>query len=237
MKRFLRMLLGLALLPAACGCAMALADTVRAVPVPEDSIFPPGVLALLLGIAAFVAVWTLCPRPVRVYVLGHELTHAVWGLLFGARVSDLRVREDGGSVKLTKSNVVITLAPYFFPFYTIAVVAAAAAVRLLMGRLPCPWAWMFAVGFTWCLHCCFTIQSLMQRQPDILVYGRFFSWSVILIVNIVGIIVWIAVTAPLPLLDTGAAVARRTGGAYRAVLSAAARCTEMAVDAFRGGGS
>ena len=235
MKRFLRLLAGLALLPAACGCALALVDAVRAMPVPDDSIFPPGVVALLAGMAVFVALWIVFPKPVRAYVLGHELTHAAWGLMFGARVSDLRVRGNGGSVKLSKSNLLITLAPYFFPFYTMAVFLVAVVVRLWAGRLPCPPAWMFAVGFTWCFHFCFTVQSLMQRQPDILEYGRIFSWTLIFIINAVGVLVWITATAPLPAGGSARALGSRVVSSYRVVYDAASRCVSCVAERVGGG--
>ena len=86
-------------------------------------------IALLSGLIVFLAVWKLLPDLTRIYVLGHELTHALWGLAFGAKVSNLKVRSTGGSVTLTKSNVWITLAPYFFPFWTMIVVLLALAVR------------------------------------------------------------------------------------------------------------
>ena len=203
-------------------------------PVRDDSIFPPGVVALLAGISSFIVMWVAFPKPVRVYVLGHELTHAAWGLLFGARVSDLRVREHGGSVRLSKSNVLITLAPYFFPFYTIVVVLAALAVRLCLGRLPCPWAWMFLVGLTWCFHCCFTVQSLVQHQPDIVEYGRIFSWTVILMINVVGVIAWITVTAPLPVGASCASVARRVSSAYGTAYSLSRAGFARAASAING---
>ena len=236
LKRFLRLLVGLALLPAAWGCAVALADAVRAMPVPEDSIFPVGVLALLAGVVVYLAMWIAFPKPVRMYVLGHELTHAVWALMFGARVSDLRVRDNGGSVKLSKSNILITLAPYFFPFYTMIVVLVAVVTRLWVGRLPCPWAWMFLVGFTWCFHCCFTVQSLMQHQPDILEYGRVFSWALIFIFNAVGILVWITVTAPLPARDAASSLVRRVSSAYCGVYGAARSGVAWIADSMRSGG-
>ncbi len=53
----------------------------------------------------------------------------VWGLIFGARVGRLDIQPTGGSVHLTKTNTLITLAPYFFPFYTMLLVA----IRLLLG--------------------------------------------------------------------------------------------------------
>lgn len=116
--------------------------------------FPSDAVALFLGMSAFLLVRMIASDPVRLYVLGHELTHALWGLAFGARVSRLKVGAKGGSVQLTKSNVWITLAPYFFPFWTMLVVALALAVRGVMhfthpgAPLPMPWAWTFMVGFT-----------------------------------------------------------------------------------------
>jgi hypothetical protein len=83
--------------------------------------------------------WFFLPHPVKTYVVAHELTHALWGLLCGARVSHLRVSEGGGSVRLSKSNIVITLAPYFFPLYTILVILLRFAVGYFVhpSLIPC----------------------------------------------------------------------------------------------------
>ncbi len=187
MMRFLLMLLGLALLPA----CWAAAETLAAVVSQSAGL---GVLSLsfLGGIVAFAALWLFAPHPVKTYVLGHELTHAIWGLLFGAKPSRLKVGESGGSVNLTKSNVVITLAPYFFPFYTFIVILAACAVSFFVKPLPALPAWMFAVGFTWAFHLLFTVQSLGLRQPDVQLYGRIFSWAFIFIANVLLVLAGLA---------------------------------------------
>ncbi len=185
--------------------------------------FPSGAVALFIGMAAFLLVRVVASDPVRLYVLGHELTHALWGLAFGARVSRLKVGARGGSVRLTKSNVWITLAPYFFPFWTMLVVALALAVRGVMrfthpdARFPAPWAWTFAVGFTWCLHLCFTIRSLMQTQPDVEEYGRVFSWTLILACNLIGAILWIACTTDVAFGAVASRLASNAAHAYSAV--------------------
>ena len=178
-------------------------------------------IALLSGLIVFLAVWKLLPDLTRIYVLGHELTHALWGLAFGAKVSNLKVRSTGGSVTLTKSNVWITLAPYFFPFWTMIVVLLALAVRGIIylanpeTPFPVPWLWMFAVGFTWCFHACFTIRSLMQTQSDVQEYGRVFSWTLILACNTAGILLWIVCTTDVPASAVFNCLCFRTAAAYQ----------------------
>ena len=179
---------------------------------------------MFAGLISFLLVWVAVPNPVRLYVLGHELTHAVWGLAFGARVSNLKVGARGGSVQLTKSNVWITLAPYFFPFWTVVVVCVALAVRAVMHfthpgvPLPVPWLWMFAVGFTWCFHACFTIRSLMQTQPDVQEYGRVFSWTLILACNILGVLAWIVCTTDVSAIALAETLWLHTAASYAGVV-------------------
>ena len=226
MARFARSVAAILCFPFVWALCLTFADSFSLSAGASRGLFSAEAISLFAGMVAFLAVWTAMPNPVRLYVLGHELTHAVWGLAFGARVSDLKVGATGGSVRLTKSNVWITLAPYFFPFWTIVVVAVALAVRAVMhfthpgAPLPVPWLWMFAVGFTWCFHACFTVRSLMQTQPDVQEYGRIFSWTFILVCNILGVLAWIVCTTDV----SAAALLHRlwshTAATYSAVASA-----------------
>jgi len=213
MASFSRLLIGLALLPACWGVLRTFVDAI-CLAAGAAGAFSAEVVSLLGGLVAFALCWATLSHPVRAYVLGHELTHALWGLVFGARPSDVRVSESGGSVRLTKSNVLITLAPYFFPFYTFVVIVAALVTYAFLRPLPCLPLWMFLIGFTWAFHVLFTLETLTQRQPDVKLYGRVFSWTFIFLVNIALVLVWLAVMTPLTFADLASSLAGRLTAAY-----------------------
>lgn len=218
MASFLRLLLGVALLPACWGATRVFFKAIVASAGAGDWVSAE-VLSLLGGILAFTVAWFALSHPVRAYVLGHELTHALWGLLFGARPSDLRVGATGGSVRLTKSNMIITLAPYFFPFYTFVVIVCALVVYAFVRPLPFLPLWLFLVGFTWAFHVLFTLETLGQRQPDVRPYGRVFSWTFIYLVNLAIVLVWLASTTPFTFTDLGQALVEDVTAAYVSVVS------------------
>ena len=225
MANFLRMILGVLLLPMCWGVVRAFCDSVMASAGESGGITAESI-ALVGGMAAFALCWMAVSHPVKTYVLGHELTHAIWGLLFGAMPSKLRVSASGGSVNLTKSNMLITLAPYFFPFYTFLVIVVALITSAFIRPLPCLPLWMFAVGFTWAFHALFTLETLSQRQPDVKLYGRIFSWVFIFLANVALILVFLASTTSLTFMQLGGFLLNRIVDAYVGVGLAA-------VDAFK----
>ena len=216
MSRFLKFLSGLLLLPLCVAVTWAIVDVLRSTQ-GKGSIFSTETVCLLAGYFVWLLCWRFLPQPMRVYILGHELTHALWAMLFGGRAKDLRVSAKGGSVRVTKSNVLITLAPYFFPFYTILLIL----VRLLLGLFfdmnPYAGVWLFLVGFTWSFHFTFTLQSLTVRQPDIQEHGRLFSYVLIYLLNVLGIGLWIACTTSVTFSVLAAALISRTTGVYLAI--------------------
>lgn len=213
MAGFLRFLLGLLLLPMCWGFVRSFVDSII-VAAGADGWLSAETLSLLGGVSAFALCWIALSHPVRMYVLGHELTHAMWGLMFGARPSDVRVSESGGSVRLTKSNLLITLAPYFFPFYTFIVIVVALITYAFIRPLPYLPLWLFLIGFTWAFHVLFTLETLTQRQPDVKLYGRIFSWVVIFLVNVALVLVALAAMTPLSFAELGGFVVSRVVSAY-----------------------
>lgn len=214
------MILGVLLLPMCWGVVRAFCDSVMASAGESGGITAESI-ALVGGMAAFALCWMAVSHPVKTYVLGHELTHAIWGLLFGALPSKLRVSASGGSVNLTKSNMLITLAPYFFPFYTFLVIVVALITSAFIRPLPFLPLWMFAVGFTWAFHALFTLETLAQRQPDVKLYGRIFSWVFIFLANVALVLVFLASTTSLTFAQLGGFLLNRVIDAYVGVGSTA----------------
>lgn len=201
MLRFLKFLAGLAMVPACVAATRAALKLVLALKPLEG--FSASAWGFVIGFAFWVFLYLALSAPMRSYVLAHELTHALWGLAMGARIKHMKVSRAGGSVTLTKSNVLITLAPYFFPLYTILIVIAYLACSRFFDLRAYHPLWLGVMGLTWAFHLTFTLHALRHRQPDILEHGRVFSWTLIYLINTLTLGIWIIVIASPTLTDFG----------------------------------
>jgi hypothetical protein len=217
-----RFMIGLALMPACAAFSAVVADMLRLSGGGESWWRDPPT-AMLGGFLAWVAAFYLLPSPIRAYVLAHELTHALWGALMGARIESMRISKESGSVTLSKTNLLITLAPYFFPLYAVIVIAAYYAVSFFRDVRPFTAWWLALVGFAWGFHFTFTVSTLLQRQPDILRYGRVFSLAVIYLVNVASLCAWITAVTEVGARDLGGAAWKRTRQSYMWVTEAGRR--------------
>jgi hypothetical protein len=199
--------------PLCWGVTHALLDLFGSLPAAEG-LFSPDATALAAGYGAWLLLFLVLPPPVRAYIWAHELTHALWALLSGSKVHRIHVGASRGYVEVSDANMLMTLAPYFFPLYTMIAIAA----RLLLGLfLPMePWRahWLFLVGLTWGFHLTFTIRSLVQHQPDITACGRLLSYSLIYSINVLGIGLWIVATTPATFGFLAGRLVERTAAAY-----------------------
>ena len=145
------------------------------------------------GYGLWLVAFVLLPKPMRTYVLGHELTHAFWALLMGARVGGLKVGKTGGQVKTSKTNWFITLAPYFFPFYAMLFIGLFFTANAIWG-LNNYFGWLFfLVGLGWSFHVTFTLMTLLQSsQPDLKSQGFLFSAVVIYCMNLLVLLLFMA---------------------------------------------
>ena len=141
------------------------------------------VIPFWVGVGSYFLFQAVLFRPIRTYVFGHELTHALVGLFFGAKLKSFKVSASGGSVVLSKTNILIALAPYFLPLYTLIIFFAywlAGRFWTVSGFYP---YFLFVVGFSLSFHLSLTWWALSQGQSDLKAFGTFFSAVLILLVN------------------------------------------------------
>ncbi len=183
MAKWIKLVVALLLLPLCVGAGMALARVVRASG-QADTIW----VAALSGAACWLVIYLLLPKPMWIYVLGHELTHALWTWLFGGRVTKFKASGQGGHVVVTKNNFVIALAPYFFPLYAMLVVAVFAVGEWLWGWQRYVVWFHLLLGAAYAFHVTLTWHILKSQQSDITEQGYLFSAVVIFLGN-VGLLV------------------------------------------------
>jgi len=119
------------------------------------------------------------------YVLGHELTHAVFVVLFRGRVTDFHVSIEGGYITTNKTNLVIALSPYFVPFWSVVGAAIYLLARYFFG-FSSDWdrALYALLGATWTFHMVWTVWMIPRDQPDLKENGTFLSLVIIYLANL-----------------------------------------------------
>jgi len=141
-------------------------------------------VGFLGGAACWIVIYMMLPKPMWVYVFGHELTHALWVWAMGGRVKAFKATSRGGHVIVTKTNFLIALAPYFFPLYAVLVVAAFVTGRFIW-HWPSDLVWFhLLLGAAYAFHVTLTWHALKTEQTDITQHGYFFSAVVIFLGNI-----------------------------------------------------
>ena len=156
-----------------------------------------GLGAVMWVLMFFGCVWVFGePRFLRLYVFGHELTHAVWAWAMGGRIRGFKVTRRGGYVVTDKSNFLIALAPYFYPLYSLAVLVGyglASVFYDLSGFTPVLFAML---GVTWAFHFSFTLWMIPKGQSDLAAHGNFFSLVIIYLANLVLLSLLLIFAAP-----------------------------------------
>ena len=220
------------MLPLSVAVTWALVDLLYALP-PTQGLVSPQTIALLGGYFGWLGLYLCVMRPTHAYVWAHELTHALWGLLFFARIHSIRVKPTGGAVALSKTNIWIALSPYFFPFYTMVVLLLRGIIALWIPMDPYELIWLFLVGFTWGFHFTFTVQTLLIRQPDIVDNGRVFSLVLIYLLNLAGICLWVVFTTPATFASLGASLVDRSTMVYAQVWDGLVALWDMLSSAWK----
>ena len=149
-----------------------------------------------LGAVLWLIAFFGLPRPIVIYVFGHELTHALWVWLMGGRVSRFRVSSEGGHVVTSKANFWIALAPYFFPIYSILAIAVYGVFSFFVNVQPYGRLLYAIIGATWAFHFTFTCWMIPKNQTDLSDQGTFFSLVMIYLMNLALLSVMLTLASP-----------------------------------------
>jgi hypothetical protein len=191
--RIAKFLIGLLLLPACAALTLTAWRLTRRLSLAPQALTDRTLWAFAAGYALWLAVFVFLPKPMRTYVLGHELTHALWALMMGARVGGLRVKKTGGEVRTSKTNWFIALAPYFFPFYAMLFLASFFLVHAIWNLERFMGVLFLLVGLGWSFHVTFTLMMLLTtKQPDVQSQGALFSAVVIYGMNLLAMLLMVA---------------------------------------------
>ena len=186
MPKWLKTIVASLLLPACIGGGLALWRVLQASGA-ADTIW----VATGAGAACWLAIYLLLPKPMWVYVVGHEFTHALWTWLMGGRVKKFKASAQGGHVVVTRNNFLIALAPYFFPLYAIGVILAFRAGSHFWNWRPYAVWFHLLLGAAYAFHITLTWHILKSHQSDIHEQGYLFSAVVIYLGNLMVLLVGI----------------------------------------------
>lgn len=214
LKRWFGVLMALAALPLLAGYTAAFIAFLASVPV-----MTAAQLTFLIGATVYLAWHTMVGRPLKVYVFGHELMHAVATWMSGGQVKAFKVSGQGGSVASTKTGLLIALAPYLVPVYSILVALAYVVAGWFWNTKPYAPLFYGVLGATLAFHFAFTAEFVKTRQADLVESGRLLSLVIIYWVNVSLVALTVAlVTPPMRFWTYLAGGAQRSAALYTAVV-------------------
>jgi len=185
--------------------------------IPHRNLYLENPLSLVLGGILLWGVFAALFRlPTRIYVFAHEMTHALFIRLCGGRVRRISVGAESGFVIADRTNFLIALAPYVFPFYAALLGSVGVAVTQFVSLGAWAIAFWAAIGVAFGYHWTMTLKMLPTRQSDFGSQGYFFSFVFIALGNLFWL--WtLLVLLPTPAGAAGKLweLADATGRSYR----------------------
>jgi hypothetical protein len=127
-----------------------------------------------------------CRAMLLAYVAGHEWTHALFVLICRGNVAKVHISAEGGHILTNRNNFLISLSPYFFPFYSVMLILGWGLAGFWLAEFEeRHLRFLFAaIGFTWSFHLAFTVWMISRGdQPDLDQNGRLFSLALIVLIN------------------------------------------------------
>lgn len=176
------------LLPLALITAMSLCDQVAHASGSFNILFSIPVWYALMG----AAVWCVLgfsglftSSLLYLYVLGHELTHALAVYCSLGSVHKLEASLDGGYIHTDKNNLFIALSPYFLPLWAMLWGVIWSITHIFWPTVMCEALLYSGLGFWWCFHLFWTAWVIPKGQPDLAENGVFFSLILVYFANLI----------------------------------------------------
>ena len=203
MKKFIKFLIGIVLLPFAFFFIYDFMAVILAIIKNFTVTFP-----FLFGAAVYLILHRYIYNFSRPYVLAHEICHALAAWCSGYEVTDIKVKEESGETKVSDVNTFVLLAPYCMPLYAIVCTILFYIISVFWPDiLNYERSFLGLLGFLVTFHLIHTYKSLTEtEQSDItLAGGGVFSFVLIAIINLTLIILFInflfpGIVAPISVL-------------------------------------
>ena len=145
-------------------------------------------ICFLVGVGSMISWFVggiLNDRLLYLYVLGHEMTHAIFVYACGGRISEMHISTEGGYIMTNKSNILIALSPYFVPFWSAVWILFYTLVALIWEIPAGDFILIGILGLTWTFHIIWTVWMIPKDQPDLKEHGTFFSLMIIILANLI----------------------------------------------------
>ncbi len=144
----------------------------------------PVALPLFISFSIALLFFSFICKFLPFYVFGHELAHWIFAKIFLKETKNFNVGQNKGMVEVKNPNIFITLAPYFYPTYSVLWLPFWLLAKHFETTFPHSITIFFCIlAVTWAYHLVLTTYSLTFTQPDLLIYGKPLSLSIIFFIN------------------------------------------------------
>lgn len=177
----------LLLLPLALITAMSLCDQIAHASGSLHILFSIPVWYFLIGAAFWIIMGCsslFTSSLLYLYVLGHELTHALAVICSLGSIRKFEATLDGGFIQTNKSNLFISLSPYFLPLWALLWGLIWGTVHIFWPTVVCEAFLYSGLGFWWSFHLFWTAWIIPKDQPDLADNGTFFSLILVYFANL-----------------------------------------------------
>lgn len=146
--------------------------------------YKPQIMAFGVGgIIFFFSWWFYFSRRAGFWgTVHHELTHALFALLFLRKVHSISAsRRRGGLIRMEGGNLMIALAPYFFPLLSMIIISLK-----LLAQPEFQIYLSFLLGFSYLGFVFNVVREFHAYQPDLQIGGFFLSIIYIFFFNLIS---------------------------------------------------